>query len=60
LQTGGSDASEVLSQCKGCRLDPKLSLNDSDLVAFVHENDIWVAHISSGSERRLTFAHKGM
>ena len=40
-------------------MDPKISPNNSKLIAYVHENDIWVTHIESKSEKRLTFAHTG-
>ncbi|KAK6184810.1 hypothetical protein SNE40_007192 [Patella caerulea] len=49
----------INSYCRGARLDPKLCPANTDLVAFIHDNDIWVTHLTSGSEKRLTFAHKG-
>jgi len=40
-------------------MDPKMSPNESDLVAFVHENDLWVTQIESCAEYRLTYTSKG-
>ncbi|XP_063439501.1 dipeptidyl peptidase 9-like isoform X1 [Mytilus trossulus] len=44
----------------GARLDPKLCPKNTDLVAFVHCNDIWVTNTVTHQECRLTFAHKGL
>ncbi|KAH9514886.1 dipeptidylpeptidase [Bulinus truncatus] len=43
----------------GARLDPKICPCNSDLVAFIHELDIWLTCLHSGKEIRLTHAHKG-
>lgn len=43
----------------GARLDPKICPKNSDLVAFVHSNDVWVTNLVTQQECRLTFAHKG-
>ncbi|XP_013399764.1 dipeptidyl peptidase 9 isoform X1 [Lingula anatina] len=51
---------ELKSCCTGARLDPKICPNNSELIAFINNNDIWVTHQGSGVERRLTFAHKGL
>ncbi|XP_041356250.1 dipeptidyl peptidase 9-like [Gigantopelta aegis] len=48
----------VSTNCPGARLDPKICPLDSHLVAFIHNSDIWVSHLKSGDEQRLTFAHK--
>lgn len=40
-------------------MDPKMSPSNCDLVAYTMNNDIWVKHIVSGDERRLTFANTG-
>ena len=44
----------------GARLDPKICPKNSDLVAFVHSNDVWVTNLATQQECRLTFAHKGL
>uniref|UniRef100_A0A8C5MB19 dipeptidyl-peptidase IV n=1 Tax=Leptobrachium leishanense TaxID=445787 RepID=A0A8C5MB19_9ANUR len=46
------------SSCPNIRMDPTLCPGDPSWIAFVHSNDLWVANIESGEERRLTFVHK--
>ncbi|ESO90963.1 hypothetical protein LOTGIDRAFT_217498 [Lottia gigantea] len=45
--------------CHSARMDPKICPTDVDLVAFIHDNDVWVTNLQTGCEKRLTFAHKG-
>ncbi|CAK8694929.1 dipeptidyl peptidase 9-like [Clavelina lepadiformis] len=54
----GVEPTEILSQCKGSRMDPKMSPENPKVVAFIHENDIWVTHTESHMEKRLTYSHK--
>lgn len=48
------------SSCPNIRMDPTICPADPSWIAFVHSNDLWVASIESGEERRLTFVHKDM
>ena len=50
---------EVKTHCSGTRMDPKICPGHPDYIAFVNSNDLWMANIKSGEERRLTFCHKG-
>ena len=50
---------EVKTHCSGTRMDPKICPGHPDFIAFVNSNDLWMANIKSGEERRLTFCHKG-
>uniref|UniRef100_A0A8C9YAM8 dipeptidyl-peptidase IV n=1 Tax=Sander lucioperca TaxID=283035 RepID=A0A8C9YAM8_SANLU len=51
---------EIKTQCSGTRMDPKICPGDPDLIAFINNNDLWIAHIKTGEERRLTHCHKGV
>uniref|UniRef100_H3D0G3 dipeptidyl-peptidase IV n=1 Tax=Tetraodon nigroviridis TaxID=99883 RepID=H3D0G3_TETNG len=50
---------EIKTQCSGTRMDPKICPANPDFIAFINNNDLWVANIKTGEERRLTFCHKG-
>ncbi|KAI8775271.1 dipeptidyl peptidase 8 [Biomphalaria glabrata] len=50
---------EIPTSTFGARLDPKICPCNSDMVAFIHELDIWLTCLHSGKEIRLTHAHKG-
>jgi hypothetical protein len=50
---------EVQSQTHESKMDPKLCPCNSNLAAFVHRNDIWVANLETGQELRLTHANNG-
>jgi len=41
-------------------MDPKICPGDPDFLAFINNNDLWIAHIMTGEERRLTYCHKGL
>uniref|UniRef100_A0A671UJG7 dipeptidyl-peptidase IV n=1 Tax=Sparus aurata TaxID=8175 RepID=A0A671UJG7_SPAAU len=51
---------EIKTQCSGTRMDPKICPGDPDFIAFINNNDLWIAHIKTGEERRLTYCHKGL
>ncbi|CAL8324660.1 unnamed protein product [Arctogadus glacialis] len=51
---------EVKTHCSGTRMDPKICPGHPDFIAFINSNDLWMANIKSGEERRLTFCHKGL
>eukprot|EP00063_Salmo_salar_P029936 XP_014004771.1 PREDICTED: dipeptidyl peptidase 9-like isoform X3 [Salmo salar] len=51
---------EIKTQCSGTRMDPKISPGDPTFMAFINGNDLWVASIETGEERRLTYCHKGL
>ncbi|XP_071752396.1 dipeptidyl peptidase 9 isoform X2 [Centroberyx gerrardi] len=51
---------EIKTQCSGTRMDPKICPGDPDFIAFINNNDLWMANIKTGEERRLTYCHKGM
>uniref|UniRef100_A0A8C8IGR1 dipeptidyl-peptidase IV n=1 Tax=Oncorhynchus tshawytscha TaxID=74940 RepID=A0A8C8IGR1_ONCTS len=46
---------EIKTQCSGTRMDPKISPGDPTFMAFINSNDLWVASIETGEERRLTY-----
>uniref|UniRef100_U3JEM2 dipeptidyl-peptidase IV n=1 Tax=Ficedula albicollis TaxID=59894 RepID=U3JEM2_FICAL len=50
---------EIKTQCTGPRMDPKICPADPAFFSFINNNDLWVANIETGEERRLTFCHKG-
>uniref|UniRef100_H2Z5L8 Dipeptidyl peptidase 9 n=1 Tax=Ciona savignyi TaxID=51511 RepID=H2Z5L8_CIOSA len=54
------EPSNIRSSCEGSRMDPKFSPNNSHLISFIHENDLWLTHTESGFERRLTYCNQGM
>nr|CAB3239881.1 dipeptidyl peptidase 8-like [Phallusia mammillata] len=58
-RTEAPEPTEVFTRCSGCRMDPKMSPNDPNLIAFIHENDLWVTNTKSQTEKRLTHTHKG-
>uniref|UniRef100_A0A8D0CJB0 dipeptidyl-peptidase IV n=1 Tax=Scleropages formosus TaxID=113540 RepID=A0A8D0CJB0_SCLFO len=51
---------EIKTQCSGTRMDPKISPGDPSFIAFINNNDLWVANIETGEEKRLTFCHQGL
>uniref|UniRef100_H2TG12 dipeptidyl-peptidase IV n=1 Tax=Takifugu rubripes TaxID=31033 RepID=H2TG12_TAKRU len=51
---------EIKTQCSGTRMDPKICPANPDFIAFINNNDLWVANIKTGEEKRLTFCHKGV
>ncbi|XP_058824779.1 dipeptidyl peptidase 9 [Topomyia yanbarensis] len=44
---------------RSAAIDPQICPQNSDLVAYVCNGDIWVIHTVSGHSERLTFAHDG-
>ncbi|NXP39891.1 DPP9 peptidase, partial [Leiothrix lutea] len=51
---------EIKTQCTGPRMDPKICPADPAFFSFINNNDLWVANIETGEERRLTYCHKGL
>uniref|UniRef100_A0A667YID0 dipeptidyl-peptidase IV n=1 Tax=Myripristis murdjan TaxID=586833 RepID=A0A667YID0_9TELE len=51
---------EIKTQCSGTRMDPKICPGDPDFIAFINNNDLWIANIKTSEERRLTYCHKGL
>lgn len=51
---------EIKTQCTGPRMDPKICPADPAFFSFINNNDLWVANIETGEERRMTYCHKGM
>ncbi|XP_025772159.1 dipeptidyl peptidase 9 [Puma concolor] len=49
---------EIKTQCTGPRMDPKICPADPAFFSFINNNDLWVANIETGEERRLTFCHR--
>ncbi|ETE59655.1 Dipeptidyl peptidase 9, partial [Ophiophagus hannah] len=49
-----------MTQCSGPRMDPKICSADPSFFSFINNNDLWVANIETGEERRLTFCQKGL
>uniref|UniRef100_A0A8C9YE06 dipeptidyl-peptidase IV n=1 Tax=Sander lucioperca TaxID=283035 RepID=A0A8C9YE06_SANLU len=60
IQSAPVKPMEIKTQCSGTRMDPKICPGDPDLIAFINNNDLWIAHIKTGEERRLTHCHKGV
>ncbi|KAL1123002.1 hypothetical protein AAG570_003326 [Ranatra chinensis] len=58
-QNGPLFPSEIRTNSNGAKLSPEICPSNSDLMAYVFNSDIWVAHEPSGSYERVTFAHKG-
>lgn len=50
---------EIKTQCTGPRMDPKICPADPAFFSFINNNDLWVANIETGEERRMTYCHKG-
>ncbi|XP_019751885.1 dipeptidyl peptidase 9 isoform X4 [Hippocampus comes] len=51
---------EIKTRCSGTRMDPKICPGNPDFIAFVNNNDLWVANVKTGEEKRLTYCHKGV
>ncbi|XP_053659777.1 dipeptidyl peptidase 9 [Anopheles marshallii] len=51
--------SELRFSQRAAVIDPQICPQNSDLVAFVCNGDIWVVHTHSGHSERLTYAHDG-
>ncbi|XP_025922935.1 dipeptidyl peptidase 9 isoform X3 [Apteryx rowi] len=51
---------EIKTQCTGPRMDPKICPADPAFFSFINNNDLWVANIETGEERRMTYCHKGL
>ncbi|XP_066244864.1 dipeptidyl peptidase 9 [Euwallacea similis] len=43
----------------GAKLNPQICPSNPELVAYICNQDIWVTHTVSGSNIRITYAHKG-
>ncbi|XP_019758417.1 dipeptidyl peptidase 9 [Dendroctonus ponderosae] len=43
----------------GAKLNPQICPRNAELVAYICNHDIWVTHTVSGSNVRITYAHKG-
>ncbi|XP_077463091.1 dipeptidyl peptidase 9-like [Stigmatopora argus] len=50
---------EIRTQCTGAHTDAKICPTESNLISFVHKNDIWLTNIETSDEKRLTFCHQG-
>ena len=51
---------EVKTQTNETRMDPKISPSNSNVIAFIHHNDLWVTNVSSNKEKRLTWTNSGV
>lgn len=52
---------EIISySITGTRIDCKLCPSDSNLIAFVHEKNIWVTNVAMSEDTQLTFTHTGV
>ncbi|XP_075579687.1 dipeptidyl peptidase 9 isoform X8 [Pelecanus crispus] len=51
---------EIKTQCTGPRMDPKICPADPAFFSFINNNDLWVANIETGEEKRMTYCHKGL
>lgn len=49
---------EIRMNLPGAKLNPQMCPCNSELVAFIHNQDIYVTHTVTGHTQRLTFAHK--
>ena len=60
VQTGGAlFPFELKTRCRLARLNPAICPSNPDLVAFVGDFDLWLTHLLTGQELRLTHSHKG-
>ena len=50
---------EVTTQTNEMRIDPKISPSDSNVIAFIHHNDLRVTNISS-NKKQLTWSNSGV
>ncbi|XP_077993060.1 dipeptidyl peptidase 9-like [Glandiceps talaboti] len=50
---------EIGSHCDGPRMDAELCPSNNSIIAFINNNDLWIANIDTGDEKRLTYVHKG-
>lgn len=51
---------EIISySITGTRIDCKLCPSDSDLIAFIHDKNIWVTNVQTSEDTQLTYAHTG-
>lgn len=50
---------ELKSSSSCARLNPQMCPSDPNLVAYVHDFDLWVSHIVSSCDVRLTYTRKG-
>ncbi|XP_062605646.1 dipeptidyl peptidase 9-like [Saccostrea cucullata] len=48
------------TQVEGARLDPKICPTNTQILAFINQNDVWVTNLDNGEECRLTFTKKGL
>ena len=49
---------EIKSSCGGARLNAVSCPSNPDLVAYVCGGDVWVTHVVTGQEERLTFSSR--
>ncbi|XP_030374794.1 dipeptidyl peptidase 9 isoform X2 [Scaptodrosophila lebanonensis] len=63
LDTGYNTGLLFPTQLRTCpqwaALDPQICPQNSDLIAYISDCDIWVTHTLSGNEKRLTFTSSG-
>ncbi|KAH8398150.1 hypothetical protein KR215_007414 [Drosophila sulfurigaster] len=63
LDTGYNSSLLFPTQLRTCpewsALDPQICPQNSDLIAYISDCDIWVTHTLSGHEKRLTFTRSG-
>uniref|UniRef100_A0A670KBP9 dipeptidyl-peptidase IV n=1 Tax=Podarcis muralis TaxID=64176 RepID=A0A670KBP9_PODMU len=50
----------LIHSCSGPRMDPKICSANPSFFSFINNNDLWVASIETGEERRLTYCQKGL
>jgi hypothetical protein len=48
---------EIQTRTVGARLNATMCPHNPDLVAFVNSGDLWVTHLETRQEERLTFCH---
>ncbi|EDV91234.1 dipeptidyl peptidase 9 [Drosophila grimshawi] len=63
LDTGYNSGLLFPTQLRTCpewsALDPQICPQNSDLIAYISDCDIWVTHTLSGNEKRLTYTRSG-
>lgn len=63
LDTGYNSSLLFPTQLRTCpewsALDPQICPQNSDLIAYISDCDIWVTHTLSGHEKRLTYTRSG-
>lgn len=59
FQSGPLFPTQLRTSPEWSALDPQICPQNSDLIAYISDCDIWVTHTLSGHEKRLTYTRSG-